>query len=57
MQGLAEGTCRPLPRSCAGREISDTAGFPEVRGGFIPGSAVSAHASLLDQPVTLACEA
>lgn len=35
VQGLAEGTRRPLPRSCAGREISNTAGFPEV-GRFHP---------------------
>lgn len=57
MQGLAEGTRRPLPRSCPGREVSDTAGFPEARGDFVPGSAVSAHASFPAQAVTLACEA
>lgn len=56
VQGLPEGTRRPLPRSRAGRELSDTAGFPEVRGGSIPGSAVSAHASFPARAVTLACE-
>lgn len=57
VQGLPEGTRRPLPRSSAGREISDTAAFPEVRGGLIPGSAVSAHVSFPAQPVTPACQA
>lgn len=48
------GTGRPLPRSPAGREISDAAAFPEVGAGFRAGSAVWAHASFPAQPANLA---
>lgn len=48
------GTPCPLPCSHIWRETADTAGFPEVRGGFSPGFTVLTHASFTALPADLA---